>query len=260
MQAYEACCSTCDFGGNGITLPYLSSLRVIKWGKMKQILAVPNVWKNCEAARPLFHSCIVCFSACILRLCPIEPLTRHVQSRLVWYLLPVKQEAHHLWGTALVAKGSSSSAKHLSKKLKSVKHMQIPLKYAHVCCMQAWHCHQWAFYMEFFTCPQILVNIWPWGLGHRRTQVGGQYIPFETVTNSSNRILVSWKLTKIGQFMCFWHFVKFQGQTVSQVSCSCACKPFRSRYQNTKIFILSWQMPEKWSIGFLWLQHFCLIF
>ena len=83
---------------------------------------------------------------------------------------------------------------------------------------------------------QILVKIWPWGLGHRWTPLGGHYVPLETVTNSSNRITVSCKVTEICQIMCFWHLVKFQSQT--QCSCSQALKPFLflSCSQNSKHF------------------------
>ena len=58
---------------------------------------------------------------------------------------------------------------------------------------------------------KIWVKIWPSGLGHPQTPVEGQHISFKTVTNGSNNILISCKLTKICQFMCFWHFAKFQG-------------------------------------------------
>ena len=42
--------------------------------------------------------------------------------------------------------------------------------------------------------------------------VGVQYMALETVAKSLNRILISRKLNETCQFMCFWHFAKFQGQ------------------------------------------------
>ena len=49
----------------------------------------------------------------------------------------------------------------------------------------------------------------------RAIRIGDQCYspPPETVTDSSNRILISCKLIAICQ-LCFWHFAKFQGQTV----------------------------------------------
>ena len=109
-------------------------------------------------------------------------------------------------------KNTSNGTKYL---LESLRKWSIDKNYlyAHVWCIQA--C-VYKHFMYSFPYVQIGVNIWPWGLGQRRTPVGGQHVPLATVTNSSNRISISCKLIEICQFMCLGHFAKFQTQKVSR--------------------------------------------
>ena len=68
-----------------------------------------------------------------------------------------------------------------------------------------------------FRMSKILVKIWPWGLGHRRTPVGEQYDPVETVTSSSDRILINRDIL-ICVSLAFCQISKSNGQ--SRFSCS----------------------------------------
>ena len=43
---------------------------------------------------------------------------------------------------------------------------------------------------------------------------GRQYVPLETIINSSSRISLSRQLAEMRQLMRFWHYVKFQGPKV----------------------------------------------
>ena len=68
--------------------------------------------------------------------------------------------------------------------------------------------------MEFSNFPNLGHDL-TLKLRSRRTAVGDQHVSFiETVTKSSNRILISCKFNEMRQFMCFGIFAKFQGQRV----------------------------------------------
>ena len=69
--------------------------------------------------------------------------------------------------------------------------------------------------MEFFTFPKF------WSRFDLEMAVGGQHVPFENATNSSNCILISCKQLKYAIYCVFdilsyvkGHFVKWQGQMV----------------------------------------------
>ena len=60
-----------------------------------------------------------------------------------------------------------------------------------------------------FHISKIYAKNWPWCLGHRRTQVGGQYVPLEIVKFKPHLNVVY--LSRYYANLCLWHFVKFQG-------------------------------------------------
>ena len=94
---------------------------------------------------------------------------------------------------------------------------------------------------------QTWVKIWPRGLHHRRTQVGRKHVSWETVTNTSNRILISCKLTQIWQFMCFWHFAK-RSKSIFLFRHLEAIYVWADLRIPT-ILIPCWEMSEIWSIS-----------
>ena len=119
-------------------------------------------------------------------------------------------------------------------------------------------------------CPIILllskfsVDVWPWTWGHRQRSVGGLRDPLETVTKSSNHILLARKLTKIWKFMYFFQFgqISWSMKRQRQFSISQVLKPFRSQSQTSNYFdcalrIARYVVNSNFPTSTLWRYFLC---
>ena len=110
-----------------------------------------------------------------------------------------------------------------------------------------------------FNMSQIWIKIWPWSLGHRRTPVGGQYVPLETVTNSSYCFFISCKLTTIYHSMDFFGLLPILTVNVNFLA-HLPWSHLGADLRTLNILILCLELPEIWPIEISWPLHFGLIF
>ena len=86
------------------------------------------------------------------------------------------------------------------------------------------------------------VKIWPHGLDYRRPPVGGQHVPVESETNSSNRTLIPCKLPEICP-CAFGILPSFKVNRSEYIFFSHVLKPFICRSQGT-ILTLFREVPN----------------